>query len=470
MTDPAGPLAEATSVGLHRLAAESRPVRIPPDLWVRGRRRHRRRRLVKAAAAAVLVVALSATIAAVSGTPTRVLQPARPVPGRVPSTVYGPLPFTRTVLARPNGPVSLLVSGTGTFTASSLLPYEGYEGRSLVVGGDGSYRLLRSVGDVNAGDGLLLSPDGRFVAGTPQIEGATTNDGSPNGTVLIDLTTGAVRELPGGAPLAWSPTGREMVTATSPLDGSSEYRLGLLDLATGASRELFSVGTPPRGDQYAFAPDGHRLAVQTSQSFTIYDTETLDPVVVPATGARRLAGAGAWTPDGQLAVWDTTLAGTGIDPYTMSLVLVDPATGATVPGPAFDPVTGLAAWVLGWRSDGAAVVESFHGPIMAPGEPIDFARSARLDAYQPGGGRTELVRLPADANRVIVARDWMDRFGGPSPSWAARVLDVLAGRVLEVILLGLAIAGGVTLFGWYRRRAARRRRPRLWAGRPRPDR
>src|SRR5258705_10629091 len=85
--DSAGPLAEATSVGLRRLAAESRPVRIPRDLWVRGRRRHRRRRLVTAAATAVLVVALSATIAAVSGTPTRMLHPAGPGPGPVPSTL-----------------------------------------------------------------------------------------------------------------------------------------------------------------------------------------------------------------------------------------------------------------------------------------------------------------------------------------------------------------------------------------------
>jgi hypothetical protein len=191
---------------------------------------------------------------------------------------------------------------------------------------------------------------------------------------------------------------------------------------------------------------------------TIYDTETLDQVTVPATGARQLAGAGAWTPDGPLAAWDIEPSGAAVDPNVMRLVLIDPATGATVDGPVFDPVPGLAAWVLGWQSDGAAVVESFHGPIMAPGEPIDFARSARLDAYRPGGGRSELVQLPADATRVDVARDWLDRFGGPAPPWSSRALDVLAGRVLEAILLCLVVAIGITVVGWYRRRDAARRR------------
>jgi WD40-like Beta Propeller Repeat len=397
---------------------------------------------------------VSVTVAVVSGMPSRALQPADQGAGRAPSTVYGPLPFTRTVLDAPDGPASLLVSGTGSFTGSALLPYEG---RSLVVGASGTYRLVRTVSDANAGDGLLLSPDGRMVAGSPQLEGATSGDGSPNGTVLIDLTSGAVRELPGGAPVAFSPDGTELLTARSPEAGSSEYRMALLDLAAGASRELFSVGGPPRGGQFAFSPDGRRLAVQSSQSLTIYDTETLDQATVPATGARRMAGVGAWTPDGYLAAWDVEPSGAAVDPHVMRLVLIDPATGATAAGPVFDPVSGLAAWVLGWQSDGAAVVQSFHGAIMAPGEPIDFTRSARLDAYRPGGGRSELVQLPGDATRVDVARDWLDHFGAPAPSWPARALDVLAGRVLEAILLCLVVAISITVAGWHRRRGAARR-------------
>jgi hypothetical protein len=446
MTEPIGD-------ALRQLAEQARPARIPSDLWRQGRRRIRRRRLVTVAGGALAVVALSMAVALVGGT-GRPLRPAVPSP-LVPSTVDSLLPFTRTVLDAPPGPASLLISGVGSFSGSDV--FEGYEGHTAVVGS--TYRLVRTVGDVNAGDRLLLSPDGRFVAGGQMVEGA---DPVTEGTALVDLTTGTVRTIPGGAPLAWSPDGKHLLVTTSPTDPRSGWAVLLLDLANGRTTDLFATGAPPRGGSFAFSPDGDRLAVQAGTELDLYDLATRQRTTVPLGPDQMLAGVGAWRPDGRIALWQRTPQD-GPDPYALRLLLVEPSAGA-IDQPAFDPVGGLGAWLLGWQSDGTAVVETFHGVVVGPAaDPIDFARSAGVSGLHPGGGRSELVRLPGDATRVDVARDRLDSFGGPRPS---RYGDWVSTHILELLLLGLFTAGTATLVGWYRRRPARRHpRPHLNFGR-----
>jgi hypothetical protein len=441
MTDPIGDR-------LHRLADEARPARIPPDLWRHGVRRARRRRSITAGVAAGLaVVLLSVVVALGGGAGTRQLQPIGPS-STIPSTVDNPLPFTRTVLEAPAGPAALLISGVGSLSGSDVF---GYEGHSAVV--NTVYRRLRTVGDVNAGEGLLLSPDGRFVAGDNQVEGADHWDNAP-GTALVDLTSGTVRTIPGGSPVTWSPDGSHLLTTTpSPADVEAGWRLSLLDLATGSSTDLFSVGARPYDRPFAFSPDGTRLAAQAGTVVTLYDLATLDQTVIEVGPERLLAGVGAWRADGRIALWERSQLG-GDDPYSLRLVLLDLASKA-VEVTGHDPVTGLGAWLLGWRSDGTAVVETFHGTVIGPTtNPVDVARRAELLGLPSDGGRSVLVRLPTDVNRVEVARARLDAFGGPTPS---RCGDWLRTHGLELVLVLLFGAGTVTLIGWYRRSLASRR-------------
>jgi hypothetical protein len=406
--------------------------------------------------------------------------------------VYGPLPFTRAAGDAPNGPARLLLSGGG-----SLRGGLDDEGHSLVVGHDGTYRLVRTGNDVNAGDDLLLSPDGRYVAGD-QLEGVDSPAMAGTALGLLDLITGLVRSVPAGLPVAWSPSGQLLVARYRPPGsadpgrgasapdasagaGPGDFRLGLLDVHTGDVRDLFSASTRPRGGSVAFSPDGTRLALQTTQGLTVYDLTTLarTPILTTSSTGRfaavtpRLAGAGAWTPEGWLAVWTIDDAGDRAFSMTLRLIdpnhadptdpnlrrevaFVDPRSGAVVP--RIEPVTGVDAWLLGWQPDGDAVVEVFSTTRASPdflhGDPIDQATRVELYAYHPGGGRTALVHLPADATRVDVPRDLVvnDRFGGPAPSLPARLGDLARTRVVELALLTLLITGTVTLVGWSRRR------------------
>src|SRR5262249_1530339 len=139
----------------------------------------------------------------------------------------------------------------------------------------------------------------------------------------------------------------------------------------------------------------------------------------PLSSTGTLAGPGAWH-DGRIAVWDRVECPGDcdpLDPYVLTVRYLDPRTGADVPGPPLDPIRGVSAWLLGWQADGDAVVAVFrghtHGTFAA--SLTDYAETVGLFAYHPSGGRTELVRLPADANRIEIARDLLeqDHFGAP---------------------------------------------------------
>jgi hypothetical protein len=72
-----------------------------------------------------------------------------------------------------------------------------------------------------------------------------------------------------------------------------------------------------------------------------------------------------------------------------------------------------------------------------------------LFALHPGGGHTELVRLPHETAGVDVARDLLaaDRFGGPVPSVPARLADWLVPWTGRLLL----IAAVIVAFVAYRR-------------------
>ncbi|MGS2619827.1 hypothetical protein ACVCAH_35910 [Micromonospora sp. LZ34] len=457
---------------LGRMAEESRPARISPDTWRRGRRRRRRQ----------VGAALAAFVAVLAGAP--LLLPAPPDTGPtpagadrpvVPSRVYPPLTGEATVTEDPPGPAVLVVAGDRELRGSDIW---GWEGRSLVVGRDGGYRLARTVGETGAGtDDLLLSPDGRQLAAQPWLEGSHWPEDPVGQTAILDLTTGRVRQYAGGLPVAWAPGGRSLLVMAQSIDGRLG-RLSLLDPATGALRQLPRItGKFRAGNLAAFAPDGSRLAVATTDALHIVDLAAGTARTLAALTPRdRLAGPGAWLPGGdRIATWSMGDCedGGSCDEERLARRQIrigyrDVRTGAPATGPALPPARGLAARLLGWQRDGDAVVAEYQPEQGITKQPDDHLWSetgwtqvgaVELREFRPDGSRPELVELPASALFVDVPADLLDNFGGPSPSRAEGAVRWLLaiwwplGQFL-VALVGLVLSA----VGW---RLVARRRSRL---------
>ncbi len=60
-----------------------------------------------------------------------------------------------------------------------------------------------------------------------------------------------------------------------------------------------------------------------------------------------------------------------------------------------------------------------------------------------------LMSLPGDANRVDIARDLLDRFGGAPVSPAARFLDWLRPFLGETLVLAAIVGSPSTACAWY---------------------
>lgn len=435
--DGAGRLGAA----LFTIADEARPLTTTPaGLWSRGRRRHRRR-MVAHLAAAVLVLAAAVTVPAIlaRGLPwtAPAPAPAQPRPS-VPATVAPPWLWQSTVQDSPLGPATLVVTGDGFFRSDDSL--DGYEDDGMVVGPYGFNRMVKYNG---TRAGLLLSPDGRYLAGDGSMQGATRQPvpaGDPppfvGATALLDLTTGTVRTFPVGEPMVWSPDGRLLTLAggTSSTDG-----LRLLDPRTGDAPRVFRPPyAPPDQHGMAFSPDGKRIAVVSGA--TVYQVDVAAQRGRPLfnrSDNQVLAGSGAWTPHGRLALWEIArcldVCGSGLGAVQASdyrVTYVDADTGTTASGPRLDMVSAHSLRLLGWTPDGAAIVHLFH-----EGFPPEHQQTSQILALHPGGGRSTLVTLPRGAREVNLARDVIQqgRFGGSTPSWAARVADVIDSRRSDLL-------------------------------------
>ncbi len=470
-------MTEKLSAVLASLAAQARPASVDPQTWRKGRRRHRLR---VAGAVAAVVLAVAALPMLLSTATDRALPPAGGADPVVPSRVYPPWTGQATMTESPGGPAAILVAGDQELRGSDIW---GWEGRSLVVGRNGSYRLARTVGESAAGPGgLLLSPDGRYLASMPWVEGSRWPESGEQQTAIVDLTTGTARQLSGGMPVAWAPDGRTILVESGQ-DGVpfAVGTLRLLDVASGQTRTLPAVnGTRHLGNFAAFSPDGSRLAVATTSALHLYDLR--GGTVRQLTSVNesfRLAGQGAWLPDGKTLahyVVRSCNGGEACDEGQLArrefqIGYLDTETGLATQGPKLAAPIGLSARLLGWQSDGDAVV-AVHSPEAGRGKEANdtywseddwwIVGGVRLIEFRADGSRHELVSLPSSALFVDVPANLLDSFGGPAPNPIEGKLREMAavmwpvGFVCELFVL-LAISAGT--LSWLRARRRRKAKP-----------
>jgi hypothetical protein len=236
--------------------------------------------------------------------------------------------------------------------------------------------------------------------------------------------------------VAWSPDGRILV-------GAPSGQLKLLDVGSGETVPLGIGGAVG----VAFSPDGRQLAVQLGRELKVVDVDTRAVRTVAELDARQtLAGPGAWSAGGRLAIWDGTDCGPACPAghTDLRLSLVDISDGAvTVAG--LDPVQAASARLLGWQVDGDAVVVL----AMTSPEPAGpHSGTPQVLALHPGGGRTTLMTLPAGAGRVDIARTLLDHFGGEPRSRWELFLDVVRVRLAQaapwLAVIALLVAALVT--------------------------
>ncbi|WP_203980545.1 PD40 domain-containing protein, partial [Micromonospora phaseoli] len=354
-------------------------------------RRSRHRHRLAATAAAVALVALTTMTLPLVRTPA--LEPAAGSPAALPDRVALPPIGTLHVTDRPLlGPAAVLFSGV----AGRLKGWNDAN-RVGVVGADSDrYRIMPMGYEAPAGEVVLLSPDGRYVARPAGSHERPRVD-------IVDLATGRTRQLNGGPaastsiePAAWSPDGRQLVVRyiapTDPPRAGHRAVLGVVTLdgerwtrlAEGGLQAIF-------GSPVAFTAAGDRIAFQVGRSVTVSkpDGTALSSLLLPADS--WLAGKGAWSADGRWLTVTTRRA----DNTDWSLRRLDPATGRDA-GPLDLPtVSGTTAIrLLGWGPDGSALVVAYEpGPVAQDrfDQPLEMDQRT---AYGNVGGVQVLALMP----------------------------------------------------------------------------
>ena len=196
---------------------------------------------------------------------------------------------------------------------------------------------------------LALSPDGRALL-RPRVEPL-----EPVGVDVVELGTGAVRELPMPVPdgrhpddcwhrdVTWAPRGGRVgvvtgcvvdTPATWPQDAGMETWVHEVDVATGAARVVEHVPDSGPVEAYpAYSPDGRFLAYGIGYGPEDADDvgwTTLRVIAVDGSAAHEahalhMVYGDPWLDDSTLVVWDELSAAE--DTY----LLVDAVSGATEP-------------------------------------------------------------------------------------------------------------------------------------------
>jgi Tol biopolymer transport system component len=413
---------------LRREAASARTY----DVYARSLATARRTRRRTVASWAVVVAALALVLPTVGRPePIGVSDGESPsLPDRLGLPAYGSLDAT----AYPHlGAASALFSGSGSRFGGFADDADLY----ALAGTTDRYRTLHQ--DFLDGS-AVLSPDGRTVA-----DAATHGEPNQAAVRLTDLTTGRTRWLPGSVSrtVAWSPDGRRLAVEDVSADGGTGT-LRIVDVADGRAVTLAAY---PLGAAFevtaAFAPDGRFAYVQDFRVHVV-DAVGRELLTFPA-GAFLLTGKGSWTPDGtSFAMVERT--DKGWTPHWF-----DASTGREVAGPGLPAVTGdlsdagaglpdyALAQLLGWRSDGTALVFAGHRVLgLTPG-------AATPTTVMVVPGQVETLDLAGQA-----IAEGRVRPGDPPFLIGPRLRIRLGGLLLAVLLLAL--------WARHRRDHARRRR------------
>ncbi|WP_432562411.1 TolB family protein [Kineococcus sp. SYSU DK003] len=351
-------------------------------------------------------VVLLLGIAAVLATATVSDRREAPARATVPQQMPGYSRLTADLARHPVGAaLALYRQGSGLDVAG--VP------QALVVGADGaSTRRLdqavrRGAPDVREVPApVRLSPDGRTAAIGDWNAARSSSD-----LAFVDLGTGATRVFPvppvaGAVPLAWShdggrlaylapdrppaPSSRSSGPTSGPTSGSTSGPSS--DQVSGQlfvfdTRTDRAAAVPGAADVVAaaFSPDGSRLAVQGTTAAAV---RIVDPVggagrQVPVPAGMRLAGAAAWSPDGELLA---------LRDGDRHLLFVATTPGREVPR----PVPGRGD-VLGWVAEDAVLHQA---PAQGPGHRTDF-RVLRTDLAD--GSATPYLRIPTGGGSYAVS-------------------------------------------------------------------
>ncbi|MCW2502639.1 MAG: hypothetical protein JWO79_923 [Actinomycetia bacterium] len=293
--------------------------------------------------------------------------------------------------------------------------------RTVVLGADrDTYRDLDpGLGSASFYGQAVLSPDGTLAAiarGAGQVE-------------LVTLRTGKVRTLRLADPsfeavvYAFTPDGRTLAAGlrTHLSDASQPV---LVDVARGTI-----VPLPLRAvSEFAFSPDGQRIATQSGGLVSISDRSGVVRRSFPALRSEaRLGGPNAWSPDGRYLV-TVHESGGGSGPAEFAFLPVDPADKGA-PAPRSYP----AASLLGWRSGSELVLGESTGP------------GQRVSVVDLVSGREQVVSSITGGAVTAVAAGLLTEAGtrppgdpdfGPWPSW---LWWLLGGGVLVLALVSVAL-------------------------------
>ncbi|WP_432837725.1 hypothetical protein [Dactylosporangium sp. CA-092794] len=433
--------------------------------------------------AVVVAALLCATAAAAPGVHAEP-QPAQGGPV-IPRSVELPYLWQATVDMAPPGPATVLFGGDSWGLGSD--PFEEDGGKLAVAGRNGAYRMLRYPDEgIRAGQDVRLSPDGNLVA-------QSVLTGGPAGWLVVtDLRTGRGRGYGVGPSAccfevaAWRPdsgavlvlhrTGSVVLGGVGQTEGPPAQYV-LVDLAGGALVPVDDVFVrDPVASAWvaAFAPDGRgfvatRPAAGGGTELRGYDAAGQRLWSRDLGDRRRLAGAGAYTPDGS-AVALLSVDGCAdtkecdhdqLAARRWQVSYVDAATGADREGPALPAVTGPAVRALGWHGDTLVVVQyELEDDIRQEPDDTGWAetRHVRVLALRPDGTAGVVLDPPAGVSSIDIAQDLLGdgRFGGPVPAPAAlpaRWSVVAQGALFLLVPVLLATAAAVVIL-----RAIRRRR------------
>ncbi|MCM0675091.1 hypothetical protein NCC78_10370 [Micromonospora phytophila] len=274
-----------------------------------------------------------------------------------------------------------------------------------------------------------LSPDGRYLM-----------TGHNQRTQLLDVTTGQTRMLAAGAPLAWSPDGRQAVLAH--FDGDQDAypvsgQIRVVDMPSGDIRWTVPLdpGPLPRTVDAVLSPDGSTMLVQRHGDLYAYRRDH-GVVWKRSTNIDGLVGQVSWKPDGR----SVALADHG-------LCMLATDSGEQGKCVQWKPQ------LLGMR----AGVQFYGGPEVLGWDGDDLIINAGRDVVHLSETPEILLRTPRDTRQVRIATSgvrWTARQPGPPD------LGPAIHRYRPIIRIGgLTAIGIIAVIVAIRLRRHIRRRP-----------